>query len=132
MLLNILKSLALRHVSSAKVCCSALKYRLPSLDFISPENQKTLRLQAVRNFSVTTAVLKVDKRKRVGFSSLMEKYLKDKSKKTNTKTFEVWETINCVDLGKILEVDADDVFELVLNINENLLNDERQPIRDRY
>lgn len=64
-------------------------------------------------------------------SSLMEKYLKAQNKKNMTVTHEVWDTMSCVDLAKVLDADADDVFELILNIDENLLNDERQPIRNR-
>lgn len=122
-------TLALRHASWAQTCCSTFKY--PFLDCVIPGNQNTFRVKTQRNFSVSKAVLKVSKRKPKGISSLMEKYVKGQSKKTTTKTFEVWDTINCVDLAKVLDVEADDVFELVLNINYNLLKDERQPIRDR-
>jgi hypothetical protein len=50
------------------------------------------------------------KRKR---SPLIEKYLKFQNLKGLTKTFEIWETMNCVDLAKVLNVNSEDVFELV-------------------
>jgi hypothetical protein len=65
------------------------------------------------------------------FPSLKEKFLKGQSKKGNTPTYEIWDTINTVDLAKVLKLDPDDVFELILTIDCNLLNDERQPIRSR-
>ena len=65
------------------------------------------------------------------FPSLKEKFMKGQSKKGLTTTYEIWDTINVVDLAKILKVDPDEVFELILTIDESLLNDERQPIRSR-
>jgi len=65
------------------------------------------------------------------YPSLKEKFMKGQSKKGLTKTYEIWETINVVDLAKILKVDPDDVFELILTIDESMVSDERQPIRSR-
>ena len=64
-------------------------------------------------------------------NSLKEKFLKGQHKKLSSQTFEVWETINTIDLAKVLKVDPDDVFELILTIDDTLLYDDRQPIRSR-
>ena len=57
--------------------------------------------------------------------------MKGQSRKSKTHTFEVWETINTIDLAKVLNVDPDEVFELILTVDDNLLSDDRQPIRSR-
>ena len=84
-----------------------------------------------RSFSTTDPLFKVTKRKKKGMSTLMEKFLKAQNKKSSTLTHEVWDTMSCVDLAKVLNLDPDDVFELILHIDENLLSDERQPIRNK-
>ena len=63
--------------------------------------------------------------------SLRDKYMKGQSKKSSTQTFDIWDTINTVDLAKVLKIEPDELFEVMFTIDENLLYDERQPIRSR-
>jgi hypothetical protein len=64
-------------------------------------------------------------------ANLLEKFMKDQSKKKDRRVVDVWLNMGVRDLARALQLPSDDVFELVLGIEKaDYLEDDRQPIME--
>jgi len=105
--LLMVRSVPFKYRVTSFSCCSS--FYLPLSSKLHQDQHHRFFLQTPRrSVSTTSPSWKAMKKT---YPSLKEKFMKGQSKKGLTKTYEIWETINVVDLAKILKVDPDDVFE---------------------